>query len=148
MLNLASCAAALSLCLAACGPLRPVTPVASSTTIPLSTATMTGPGAGQPPQLPGAASAQPSAAADLVPASLRVLSPQDEAVVNASQIDVTGTASPGEVVTVNDYILIVGADGTFTASVALEAGPNLIEVIASNDSGSESVVDLTVIFEP
>lgn len=64
------------------------------------------------------------------------------------QITVSGLASPGAVVTVDDQILLAGPDGTFQAAVALDEGPNLIEVIASNDSGSESTVDMTVVYEP
>jgi len=68
--------------------------------------------------------------------------------VNAPEVQVSGTASPGAVVTVNDAILVVGADGTFTSSVTLEQGPNLIEVIASNSSGDAQTVDLTVSYQP
>ncbi len=82
------------------------------------------------------------------PVSLQVLSPQDGAVVNAAQVLVSGTASPGAVVTVNDAILVVGGDGTFQSTVALDQGPNLVEVIASNASGSETTIDLTVTYEP
>ena len=51
-------------------------------------------------------------------------------------------------VTVNDDILIVGADGTFQSTVALQEGPNLIAVVASNASGSEADVQITVTYEP
>jgi hypothetical protein len=80
--------------------------------------------------------------------SLQVLSPQDDTTVSTSQITVSGIASPGAVVTVNDDILIVGADGKFSATIALDAGPNLIEIIASNDAGSETSVELIVTYEP
>jgi len=82
------------------------------------------------------------------PVSLQVLSPQDGAVVNAPQIEVSGTASAGAVVTVNDNIIVVGADGQFKTAIALDEGPNLIEIIASNDSGSETSVELTVTYQP
>lgn len=82
------------------------------------------------------------------PLTLQVLSPQDGATVNTSQITVSGTASPGEVVTVNDNIILVGADGKFQTTISLDEGPNLIEIIASNNAGNETSVELTVTYEP
>jgi hypothetical protein len=132
----------------ACSPIQTTTPDLPVVIGP------TGEGAStqQPPAGPTSAAVQPTSGLDQPlnsgPATIQVLSPQDGAVVNTPQIQVTGTSTPGSVVTVNDVILIVGADGQFTAAIPLEEGPNLIEVIASNDSGSETSVELTVTYEP
>jgi hypothetical protein len=79
---------------------------------------------------------------------LQVLSPQDEAVVNTQPVEVSGSAPAGTVVTVNDEILIVSADGQFKTTVSLEEGPNLIEVLASDENGNETSLLLTVTYEP
>jgi len=79
---------------------------------------------------------------------LQVLSPQDEAVVNTPQMDVIGSAPAGAVISVNDEILIVGDDGQFKTTVSLDEGPNLIEIIASDDNGNETSLILTIIYEP
>jgi hypothetical protein len=79
---------------------------------------------------------------------LQVLSPLDEAVVNAPQVEVFGSASAGAVLSINDDILIVGADSQFKITVTLEDGPNLIEVVASDENGNELSVLLTVTYEP
>ena len=79
---------------------------------------------------------------------LQVLSPQDEAVVNTPQVDVIGSAPAGAVISVNDEILIVGDDGQFKTTVSLDEGPNLIEIIASDDNGNETSFILTIIYEP
>jgi len=79
---------------------------------------------------------------------LQVLSPQDEAVVNTPQVDVIGSAPAGAVISVNDEILIVGDDGQFKTTVSLDEGPNLIEIIASDDNGNETSLILTIIYEP
>lgn len=137
----------LLILLAACGPIRTVTPAAEST-LPagaVQTNAPLAPGPGNQPTQATAAAAPPAGGADV---GLTVVSPQDGAVVNAAQVQVSGTASPGAVVTVNDDILIVGADGTFQSTVALEEGPNLIEVIGSNDAGNQTTVELTVTYEP
>ena len=79
---------------------------------------------------------------------LQVLSPQDEAVVNTPQVDVIGSAPAGAVISANDEILIVGDDGQFKTTVSLDEGPNLIEIIASDDNGNEISLILTIIYEP
>jgi hypothetical protein len=82
------------------------------------------------------------------PLWLQVLSPQDEAVVNTPQVDVIGLALPGAVVSVNDEILIVGDDQQFKTTATLDEGPNLIEIIASDENGHEISLTLTVTYEP
>jgi glucodextranase-like protein len=82
------------------------------------------------------------------PVTIQITSPQDGATVNTPQVQVTGVSSPGAVVTVNDDILIAGPDGKFDSTVSLEDGLNLIEIVASNDSGSETSLELTVTYEP
>ena len=79
---------------------------------------------------------------------LQIFSPLDEAVVNTPQVDVTGSAPAGAVVSVAEQILIVDSGQQFTATVPLEEGPNLIEIIASDEHGNEMSVLLTVTYEP
>jgi hypothetical protein len=80
--------------------------------------------------------------------TLQVLSPQDEAVVNVPQVDITGLAPVGAVVSINDEILIVGADGQFSTPIALDQGPNVIEIVASDENANETSLILTVTYEP
>ena len=79
---------------------------------------------------------------------LQVASPLDEAMVDAPQVDVLGSALAGAVISVNDEILLVGADEQFRAVVLLEEGPNLIEVLASDENGNEVSALLTITYEP
>jgi hypothetical protein len=79
---------------------------------------------------------------------LQVLSPQDEAVINIPQVDVIGSAPAGTVVSVNEEILIVGDDQQFKITVSLDEGPNLIEILASDENGNEMSFFLTVTYEP
>ncbi len=85
----------------------------------------------------------PSAAAG-PPVVLEVLSPKDGEVASTREIQVSGKASPEAIVTVNDDIVIVKSDATFKSTVPLSADLNLIEVLASNESGSEAAVELSV----
>jgi len=79
---------------------------------------------------------------------LQVLSPQDETVINVPQVDVIGSAPADAVVSVNEEILIVGDDQQFKSTVSLEEGPNLIEIVASDEDGNEMSLLLTVSYEP
>ena len=83
-----------------------------------------------------------------VPLTLQVTSPQDGAVVNTAQVVITGTSTPGAVVTVDQDIIVVGADGQFQSTVSLDQGPNIIEIVASDDLGNEKTIDLTIDYEP
>jgi hypothetical protein len=93
----------------------------------------------------------PPAAETPVPSgnlTLQILAPQDGDSVNTKEIQVRGMTAAGAVVSVNDNVLIAGADGSFETQVTLEEGPNLIEVIASDEAGNETSLDLAVTYEP
>jgi sulfur transfer complex TusBCD TusB component (DsrH family) len=79
---------------------------------------------------------------------LQVLSPQDGAAVKTPQVLVVGTSTPGAVVTVNDDIIEVGADGKFQSTVALVQGKNVVEIVASDDQGNQQNIELNVIYQP
>ena len=70
-----------------------------------------------------------------------------EAYVTTSSIDVTGRTSIDALVTVNDTFADVAIDGTFTSTVELDEGPNIVEVVASTSSGDESSIVLLIIYE-
>jgi len=69
--------------------------------------------------------------------------------VSADTITVRGTTAPGAVVSVSvDGILevtIADVGGHFSAIVALQEGPNFIEVVASDLKGNEVTEVLMVI---
>jgi len=147
---------ALILMLIACSPTPTAVPSApttnsnSSVTIAASTAI---PATPRPQEVIPTTDIQPTPTLITAPEPsgtlwLQVLSPQDEAVVNTPQVDVIGSAPAGAVISVNDEILIVGDDGQFKTTVSLDEGPNLIEIIASDDNGNETSFILTIIYEP
>lgn len=143
--------AGVALCiLAACSPISTVTPQPTTAIPTLAGSTPASAAAASP------AATQPAAQApspvpppvNAAPVGLQVLSPADGSVVNTQQVAVTGSASPGSVVSVNDDIIVVGADGQFTDTVTLDDGPNVIEVIGSNAAGDQTTVELTVTYSP
>ena len=78
--------------------------------------------------------------------SLEILEPQDEAIVNVSRIAVSGKTEADAVVSINGIIADVDYQGMFTAEVNLDAGPNVIEVVASDFYGNEQSVVLAVVY--
>ncbi len=109
--------------------------------------------AAPPPTATPTPTSTPTAAAPLPPLTpaaffLRVTSPEDEAVVTAASLQVTGETTPDAVVTVNGQIVEVDADGRFQATLSLKEGPNVIEVLASDFSGNQAQELRTVIFVP
>jgi hypothetical protein len=79
---------------------------------------------------------------------VRLVASQDQMTVNTAHVEVKGQAPEETTITVNDNIIVVGPDQSFTSTVPLEAGSNDIEVVASNMSGNEVSFTLTVFYQP
>ncbi|MEE8046191.1 MAG: hypothetical protein V3T49_05065, partial [Dehalococcoidia bacterium] len=60
----------------------------------------------------------------------------DESVVYAETVLLRGVTSADAIVSVNGVILEVQPDGTFELTLALDVGPNLVDVVASDLDGS------------
>lgn len=81
--------------------------------------------------------------------SLTVTSPADGAELATSPVVLKGAVSdPEAVVTVNGELVEVDNKGKFSTIVALEEGPNAIEVVASSLEGEEVSAIITVIYAP
>ena len=83
---------------------------------------------------------------------LEISQPTDEAQVSTSPILITGRTIPEAVVSllINEEIEIADVDqnGNFSVSIYLEEGPNLVEVIASDQYGNENSVIIVVSYVP
>ena len=140
----------LILIISACGPTPTVVPSSSATT-PNSPSVI--PATAVPQDVIPTMIIQPTQTVVSTPVTLgslwlQVLSPQDETVINLPQVDVIGSAPAGTVVSINEEILIVGDDQQFKITVSLDEGPNLIEIVASDENGNEMSLLLTVTYEP
>ncbi|MGE5265057.1 MAG: hypothetical protein ACM3S0_16880 [Acidobacteriota bacterium] len=122
-------------------PPPPLSSVPTLTPVATKTAAAAAPTAAVTPAAPVA---KPGAA----PLTLKVTSPLDESVVNASVITVTGQTTPGAVVSIDGDLVDVEASGKFQAQVTLEEGPNVLEITASDDKGSELNSVVRLIYEP
>ena len=103
------------------------------------------------PQQPAVAAVEPSAPEQpTLPESLflEILEPADETVVTDSTLVVVGRTTPDAVVSVAEQTVDVNAEGDFVALVTLDSGPNVIEVAASDLSGTQETSLLAVIYLP
>ncbi|TET25290.1 MAG: cadherin-like beta sandwich domain-containing protein [Dehalococcoidia bacterium] len=76
--------------------------------------------------------------------SLTVSQPVDGSVVTVGEVEVRGSTSPGAVVSVNGEIIVADIQGTFAITLPLEEGPNIIEIIASDEEENEASTELIV----
>ena len=76
--------------------------------------------------------------------TIQIIEPEDNAVSSESTITVKGRTSPEAVVSIGDYVLIADAEGNFSANIALEEGPNVLDIIASDNNGNEAEINLVV----
>lgn len=79
---------------------------------------------------------------------LEITSPEDQTVIRTQETEVVGKTLPTAIVSVNGTLTSVDAMGAFSATVTLESGPNLIEVVASTIGGDELGKVLAVIYIP
>jgi hypothetical protein len=83
---------------------------------------------------------------------LEITQPKDGAQVSTGSITVSGKTIPGAVVSaaIDDTVAIadIDQDGNFSVTVNLEEGPNLIEVVASDQLGNEKSSSIAVIYVP
>ena len=83
---------------------------------------------------------------------LEISQPRDGDEVSTDVIIVSGKTVPGAVVSalVDDTVEIasVAQDGSFNITVNLEEGPNLIDVVASDQQGNEKSFSIAIIYIP
>lgn len=85
---------------------------------------------------------------DTVPPTLNLTSPTDGLITNQSTVEVAGTTndvtSSPVTLTVNGETVTVNADGSFSTTVSLTEGENVITVVATDAAGKSSTVTRTV----
>ena len=136
----------LACLLAACGGATPP-PTSSSLPTVLAQPTVTLAASSSTQTLPTLTSPPPIPTGSTL-TEFRILSPEDDAVVNVPEVEVVGEAEPETVVTLNDEIVVVDESGTFSVTLLLDEGPNEIEIVASDLEGNELSLILEVTYDP
>jgi Glucodextranase, domain B len=79
---------------------------------------------------------------------LTVTAPHDGETTNTSPLLVSGVTAPGAIVSVNDVVGVANVEGRFDLMVPLQAGPNVLEIIASQSNGQQAFMIVTVMYQP
>jgi len=82
---------------------------------------------------------------DRTPPKMTVDRPAPGATVDAQNIVVAGTTEPGSTITLNDRVVVVTPEGSFTDSLSASQGSVPITVVARDRAGNETTQKLTVI---
>ena len=85
---------------------------------------------------------------DTTPPFLALLSPASGSILTRPSVEILGASELDATVTLNGAALVLGADGSFLAPMALQPGENRIEVGARDPAGNESARSLSVVFRP
>lgn len=82
--------------------------------------------------------------------NLVVHSPEDESIVNESDVTVAGDTEPDNFVVIfindNEYVTTADDAGAFSISGQLETGSNVIQVYSLDEDGNETVEERVVIY--
>ena len=89
-----------------------------------------------------------SLALPTLPFMLLITEPADQSIVLSSIIRLSGRTGPEAVVSVNGVSLRLDVLGIFSTRVTLEPGPNIIDVVATNNDGQIMSAVIAVIFRP
>ncbi len=139
-------------------PGKPETADATAVPVPTQVPTPTPTPPAQVPAtttpVPPTATPQPTATPTATPDALGaffldILDPvEGDAIVSVNTFEVVGRTSVDALVSVGDEFVDVAIDGTFTRTVTLDEGPNIVEVVASTAAGDTDSIVLIIIYEP
>lgn len=97
--------------------------------------------------LPTGSTVSPAPSATVAAVFLEISQPEDNSFVTTNTVQVKGRTLTVAVVSVQGNVVDVDSNGNFSATVALDEGPNMIEVIASDEAGNEVQNSIVVTFE-
>jgi hypothetical protein len=88
---------------------------------------------------------------DNTPPDLEITKPQNSqsfAGQSQKQVSIEGTTEPDVALKVNDRVIIVSENGSFSTSYSLEEGENTLDFVATDRAGNQTEQSLTVNFSP
>jgi len=83
-----------------------------------------------------------------LPFLLLITAPENESVVSSPELPLTGRTGPNAIVSIDGRSAPVDRYGYFSATIALNEGPNFIDVVATNDDGTTLSQVVAVIYRP
>ena len=89
-----------------------------------------------------------SLALPALPFLLLVTEPEDQSIVSAAVVRLSGRTGPEAITSVNGVSVLVDELGFFSTTFTLEPGPNIIDVVATNVDGKVLSTVLALIYRP
>lgn len=80
--------------------------------------------------------------------SLKVISPDNNVVVENDQLDVTGLTDPDAIVSINEEKVPVTQEGKFISTLKLHNGVNILKIKSVNKTKKEAIQVYTVEYKP
>lgn len=81
-----------------------------------------------------------------LPFLLLITEPENESIVSTPALPLSGRTGPNAIVSLNGRSVPVDRFGYFSSTVRLDEGPNVIDVVATNDDGHTLSTVLAVIY--
>jgi hypothetical protein len=92
--------------------------------------------------------ALPNTPTPAAPLQIALNTLRDGDTTNTSPLLVSGVTAPNAIVSVNDVVGVANGEGRFDLMVPLQTGPNVLEILASQPSGQQAFVIVTVMYQP
>ena len=83
-----------------------------------------------------------------LPFLLLITEPESESVVDSPQLPLSGRTGPNAIVSINGRSVPVDRFGYFSTTMLLVQGPNIIDVVATNEDGETRSQVVAVIYRP
>ena len=83
-----------------------------------------------------------------LPFLLLVTEPCNECIVSVFTLPISGRTGPNAIVSINGRSVPVDRFGYFSSAVQMDEGPNVIDIVATNDDGKTLSTVLAVIYRP
>jgi hypothetical protein len=80
--------------------------------------------------------------------TLTITSPQNGATVTTSTVTIKGKTVPKADIFINEAETVADANGSFSKSITLDEGDNIIIVMANDAKGNVAEQDLTINYDP
>ena len=81
------------------------------------------------------------------PPLLKVTAPERDAIVSDATLHLAGTSTPGTHLEINGQEVLVEESGRFSFAYVLSPGTNVLECVATNEFGKETVVKRRIVYE-
>ncbi|HXZ94373.1 MAG TPA: hypothetical protein VEG28_00470 [Dehalococcoidia bacterium] len=79
---------------------------------------------------------------------LTIVAPANETIVDVNTVTIQGQTLADAMVSINGESVAVDSSGNFSLPVTLEEGPNVFDIIASDQAGDQATAQLIVYYAP